>query len=396
MLPTSNAPPSFRPPSDPPSGVRLRHSRFPPPEDNDFSAFAKAQRKRLPSIARWARVPRHVAEDMLQWALVSTWKAWKRGERPHPSGWPPWLEGALLHQSYKYWRSKKRAAKYEAKIACHIEHLHPQTRSPEDLALLAEAMHEICAAVGRLAPERREVAALYLFEKLPMPEVGARLGIPWKTAANRWRLARADIGAAWARDREKERFPLAMAAFLSSAGAFLLAFWRRFVGRDRRRDRTGAVLACASLAFVLCCHDALRPVQRADSAFSSVFGAVASVQGLLPQPEPANVEPSPAPALPASGKGVLSPSAESLAGSSKDTGGRPALSGASDPLAGIPEDVLIRLAAVALRSDRERSRRLLREHARRFGSRNATARRLLLIEIDAANPPAIAPSLEKR
>ncbi|MEZ4301577.1 MAG: sigma-70 family RNA polymerase sigma factor [Polyangiaceae bacterium] len=387
----STRPSPSRPPSDPPSGVRLRPFRA-PAEEQEFRAFASAQHARIRAIARQHHIPVHVAEEMLQEAIEATWNAWQRGDVRGPSGWFPWLDGALRYRARNYRRAERRALKYEADFAYYVDYLHGQARSPEDLALLAEYVRELRAALGRLSPERRDVVSLRM-NGLSVEDIAEKLGLPFETVRTRWRLAVADIRSERERDRKKNRFRRAVAAFLSSASAFLLALWRRLLGRDRSRDRTGAVLACASLAFVLCCHDALRPVQRADSAFSSVFGAVASIQGLLPHHEPAEVEPSPV-VVPVASATMVPPPSEPDDGSA--TARRSATTPAAAPSParpqGPPEDVLLRLAFVASKSDPARAERLLREHARRFGPLHATTRRQLMDAIAALrSSPVVAP-----
>ncbi|MEZ4298902.1 MAG: sigma-70 family RNA polymerase sigma factor [Polyangiaceae bacterium] len=358
-----------------------------------FSALASERVAEIGPISRRLGVPEADAEDLLQDALEALWK--RRGE-VDPGRWPGWVRRALLNRRKEGARNWRIGKGYEAEIAYLVEQWHAEAVTPEEALSSAESRHELRSLLARLSPERREVASLYFVDEVPLTEIAERLQLPYEAVRSRWRQALEDMECARARDREKERSRSLWLAFLSSASALLLALWRRLVGRERRRDRTGALLACASLAFVLCCHDGVRPVQRTEAAFSSVFGAVASLRELLPRAELDRVEPSPSLAVATSGTNALPASGLHKGVSSAGPSASRARS-VSAPAheKGPGTDALLRLAMMTLKSDPDRAVRLLNEHARRFGPMHAATRQQLLAAIAAVRPSAIAAPVKK-
>ncbi len=154
----------------------------------------------------------------------------------------------MLRLVYSYSRTLRRARKYESAITYEIYEGRP-VPSPEAELHLQHCETELLRLIDLLRPERRDVVKLYLLDELPMRDVAVQLGIPEDTAKNRWRLAQADMGRAFRRERAKERFLALVAAFI----AFFVALWARLVGRGSRR--VGPLLACAALALVVVSHD---------------------------------------------------------------------------------------------------------------------------------------------
>ncbi len=231
----------------PPSGIRICNEENVVFDEDAFTAFA-AQQANPRSVRRFARtfhVPKDVAADITQEALLSLWR---HRENVASSRWSGWFHRTMLRGALSYSRAIRRARKYETAIVYEVYETRPV--APPDVELhLQECEHELLRLIDLLRPERRDVVKRYLLDELPMKEVAEQLGIPEDTAKNRWRLAQLDMSRAFRRERAKERFLALVAAFI----AFFVALWRRVVGRGSRR--IGPLLACAALALVVVSHD---------------------------------------------------------------------------------------------------------------------------------------------
>lgn len=238
--------PGIAPPADEPrSGLRAPADEAIAFDESAFQAFVRDQSdgRHVRDWAHALHVPRDVAADMTQDALLGLWRHRARIAAPR---WAGWFHKAMLRCAYGYSRARRRAKKHEPAIAFELFE-RQETPSPEAQAYLRQCERELLRLIAQLRPERRDVVQLYLIEELPMKETAARLGIPEDTAKSRWRLAQADMGDAFRRERAKERFRALAAAFL----AFLLSLWSRI---RRGSKRVVPVVACAALV-VLVAHD---------------------------------------------------------------------------------------------------------------------------------------------
>ncbi len=291
MDPVSKQPPSsVACPSEPPSGIRLRTPIFPhtPPADGpprgverctdggdfyerQFIAFVKVQINRVPEHARALRIPEDRAEDILQRSLE---KLFPHRAEIESSRWESWLRSAMRLRSLDHFRGVRRARKYEQNITSLLQDWQ-SCGSPEVDLYQRECARELLALLDRLTPERREVVCLYLIDDLSMEDVAERLGIPFDTAKNRWRLAALDMGIQWERDRARERSNMIIAA-LMALGAFFLAFWRRIGGSVSRGGRP--LLACAACALAFTTHAESEGSEARRESASAIAANVGDVQ----------------------------------------------------------------------------------------------------------------------
>jgi len=235
-------------PQDPPSGVRVRDEEGRVSNDEVFHAFAaeRIDKKCLRRFVRAYRVPRDVAADLTQAALIALWE---RRETIPQDRWSAWFFTSMLRGAFTYSRARRRAKKYEPSIALEV-FAQPDVPTPEAAIHLRECAEELHRLVGLLRGERRDVVQLYLLDELPMKEVAEQLGIPEETAKHRWRAAQEEMAKAFRRERAKERFLAIVAAFV----ALLVAIRDRVFGRGSRR--VVPLFASASLAFFVASHHA--------------------------------------------------------------------------------------------------------------------------------------------
>ncbi len=217
--------------SDPPSGVRLRRES----DEPAFRNFVADQHDRVRAWARVLHVSTHDAEEIVQEAVLCLWL---HRTEVRETGWPSWLLNAMVLRGRMHARSKHRAQKHETVYALDFTS-EANWGSPESNVGAREVERELQSLVDRLRRERRAVVQRYLLDEVPMEQVAAELGIDFEAAKKRWRLAQADMRAAYSRDRAKERFKVAIAAIV----AFFAAFWARRSGEARaaaRDDGLGA------------------------------------------------------------------------------------------------------------------------------------------------------------
>lgn len=214
-------------PSDPPSGVRLRPVR----DEPAFCAFVAAQHDRVRAWARVLHVSTHDAEEIAQEALLCLWL---HRTEVRETAWPSWLRSAMVLRGRMHARSRHRVQQHETAYALGLLD-ETNSASPESDMYAREVERELQSLVENLRRERRVVVQRYLLDELPMEQVAADLGIKLEAAQKRWRLAQADMRAAFARDRSRERFKAAIAAFV----AFFVAFWARRPGEARAATGDG-------------------------------------------------------------------------------------------------------------------------------------------------------------
>lgn len=255
---------------EPPSGIRVSGQEDDVFDEEAFRAFATRQTaaRSVRRCARALHVPEDVAADTTQEALLSLWRASSREDRDAALG--RMVHKTMLRCAYSYSRARSRARKYGATIVHQL--IEQQTSvTPEAELHLQQCERESLRLVERLRPERRDVVKLYLLDERPMKEVAAQLAIPEDTAKNRWRLAQADMGRAFRRERAKERFLALAAVFV----VFFTCLWARLVGRRRSR-RAGPILACAALTLVVS--------HRGERASTVSMAAAAEIEETPPPP----------------------------------------------------------------------------------------------------------------
>ena len=145
----------------------------------DRSAFDGFVHARGPALARTAYLltgDHHLAEDLVQAALVQAAKHW---ERIHTSP-EAYVRRAMYHQNISWWRRRKVV---ETPL---VSHDGAVTSADADLRLTLDQ------ALARLTPKQRTVLVLRFYEDLTEVETARALGISVGTvkSTNRQALAR--------------------------------------------------------------------------------------------------------------------------------------------------------------------------------------------------------------
>ncbi|HEX8002408.1 MAG TPA: SigE family RNA polymerase sigma factor [Mycobacteriales bacterium] len=107
----------------------------------------------------------HLAEDLLQTALVKTWSRWHTLRDPERA--PAYVRGVLATTSVAWWRRRWRGEVATGEV--------PEVAGSDAYA----AVHDrdrIGRALARLTPRQRAMVVLRFYEDLPEAEVAALLG----------------------------------------------------------------------------------------------------------------------------------------------------------------------------------------------------------------------------
>ena len=139
---------------------------------NDRSGFDAFVHARGPALARTAYLltgDHHLAEDLVQAALVQAAKHW---ERIHTSP-EAYVRRAMYHQNISWWRRRRFA---ETPLESYDA---PAAAADPTLRLTLEQ------ALRRLTPRQRTVLVLRYYHQLQEPEIAEILGIPRGTVKSR-------------------------------------------------------------------------------------------------------------------------------------------------------------------------------------------------------------------
>ncbi|MBO0841546.1 MAG: SigE family RNA polymerase sigma factor [Nocardioides sp.] len=154
-----------------------------PTHDARRDAFEDFVSTRGPSLARTAYLltgDGHLAEDLVQQALLSAARAWPRIE-----GDPePYVRRIIYHQNITWWRKRRHLT--EASLGSHDS---PTPAGDADLRLSLEA------ALGHLTARQRTVLVLRYFEDLTEAQTATVLGISAGTVKSTGRAALARLRA---------------------------------------------------------------------------------------------------------------------------------------------------------------------------------------------------------
>lgn len=126
-----------------------------------FDSFVHARGATLARTAYLLTGDHHLAEDLLQAALVQAAKHW---ERVHTSP-EAYVRRAMYHQNISWWRRRKLA---ESPLGSHDS---PVPASDPTLRLTLEQ------PLRRLTPRQRTVLVMRYFEDLTEVQAAAELGI---------------------------------------------------------------------------------------------------------------------------------------------------------------------------------------------------------------------------
>jgi RNA polymerase sigma-70 factor (sigma-E family) len=143
--------------------------------EQDRASFEQYVADRRPALVRTAYLlcgDVHLAEDLVQTALVKAVGHWKRiGGHPEP-----WLRKVMVHDHISRWRRHRGRE--------HVTDLVPD--------VVAEARSrdlDLADALGRLAPRQRAVVVLRYYEDLTEQETARVLGVSVGTVKSQHRDA---------------------------------------------------------------------------------------------------------------------------------------------------------------------------------------------------------------
>lgn len=132
----------------------------------DEAAYEEFVRACTPSLSRTAYLLTgdvHLAEDLLQHALIQVARRWER-IHGHPE---PYARRILATQNISWWRSRRR----RPEVALEGWHDRPQPASDPTLGV------DLVAALARLTPRQRAVLVLRYADDLTETQVADVLGI---------------------------------------------------------------------------------------------------------------------------------------------------------------------------------------------------------------------------
>jgi RNA polymerase sigma-70 factor (sigma-E family) len=143
-------------------------------EPVDFHAFVVARTAALSRTAYLLTGDAHLAEDLVQTALLQAARSWDRIQG-HPE---PYVRRILYTQNVSWWRRRKYA-----EVALGAHDLPAAGGSDSDLRLTLEA------ALARLTAKQRTVLVLRYFEDLTEAQTAESLGIGLGTVKSMTRQA---------------------------------------------------------------------------------------------------------------------------------------------------------------------------------------------------------------
>lgn len=124
----------------------------------DFTEYVAARRPALVRTAYLLCGDIHLAEDLVQGALIKAVGHWRRiGDHPEP-----WLRTVMARDSISRWRRHRR------------EHL---TDRPPESAVVGAEDHGVLVALAQLPPKQRAVVVLRYYEELTERETAEALGV---------------------------------------------------------------------------------------------------------------------------------------------------------------------------------------------------------------------------
>jgi RNA polymerase sigma-70 factor (ECF subfamily) len=163
--------------------------------DRDRAAFARLFSHFAPRLIAFfsrAGVPREVAEEIAQDAMIVVWNKAEFYD-PAQAGVATWIFTIARNLRVDRARREGRRARIEAD-AVDDPGLAP---SGEESLLTDERDARVREAVAALPAEQAAVVRLSFYSEKPHAEIARELGIPLGTVKSRMRLAAARIRAAW-------------------------------------------------------------------------------------------------------------------------------------------------------------------------------------------------------
>ena len=144
--------------------------------DDEFTAFARAWQPRLLRVAYLVCGDAHLAQDLLQSALVKVALRWSRLRDGQPEAY---ARAVLYRDAVSWWRRRHR----EVTVA-----VPPEPRASIDGDEVAQrlALH---GALARLTPKQRAVVVLRFFEDLTEARTAQVLGVSVGTVKSQTAVA---------------------------------------------------------------------------------------------------------------------------------------------------------------------------------------------------------------
>jgi RNA polymerase sigma-70 factor (sigma-E family) len=136
--------------------------------DEEFDAYV---RFRTPALLRSAYLltgDQHLAEDLVQTALVRTHRAWGRIHDGNPDAY---VRKVMYHQQISWWRRRKLAEALREDVP------EPPTWSGPDEAAAISIRVSLREALLKLTPKQRAVLVLRYFEDRTEVETAELLGV---------------------------------------------------------------------------------------------------------------------------------------------------------------------------------------------------------------------------
>lgn len=144
----------------------------------EFAQFVASRSTALARTAYLLTGDHHLAEDLLQTALVEAARRWERLDEPEA-----YVRRVLYTRNISRWRRQ------QWQEVALVDHDRPSAASDPDLRLSLEQ------ALARLTPKQRTVVVLRYFEDLTEVQTGHALGISSGTVKSTTRQAFARLRA---------------------------------------------------------------------------------------------------------------------------------------------------------------------------------------------------------
>jgi len=159
-----------------------------------FEDFVAARGQRLLRMAWLLTGDTHLAEDLLQTALVKVWPKWDRVARDNPEAY---IRTVLVNTHASWWQRRWRG---EVSTG-----LLPDTAATRDTYAEVDAEHDLAAAIRGLPRQQRAVVMLRFFEDLSVEQTAAALGCSTGTVKSQTSRALHSLRERWpALGRESE------------------------------------------------------------------------------------------------------------------------------------------------------------------------------------------------
>jgi RNA polymerase sigma-70 factor (sigma-E family) len=133
----------------------------------EVDGFRDFVRERTPALSRHAYLltgDHQLAEDLLQSALASTYRHWRRIKDSNPEAY---VRQAMYHQQVSWWR-RRRVPEHLAAV--------PEQPAQADPAEATALRLSMAQALARLTPKQRAVIVLRFYEDLTEAQAADVLG----------------------------------------------------------------------------------------------------------------------------------------------------------------------------------------------------------------------------